>query len=397
MSEKIAFMLLSILCLSCSAQDPTEVPQHVKNLDSLTVYPLDMEPAASIQLVREVSFGDTKDVLIGSMGGTAIDNLGRVFSYDYQQNTIHAFNHDGSYLTNLGREGQGPGEFLYSASLSIVSDQLYAFDARALRVNIYSLEPLEFSHTINLNPIQQDSVIKKLTDSYYSLSGIMARNKSTLLALFRQTHNLIPGEINNEQKIKYFILDKEGNIVSDKIFEQLDWQWIGATVGGEFKDAAFEFLGKSLMAVSDDGHIFSGWTKDFLIEVRDPNGEYLRAFYHPYRKKEFTRNDAIHSLDREYGIDVLQNAKSGDLPEFWPVLNDMQIDDENRLWITTIVDDNEVYEWWVLDDYGELLAKFTWPRDRRIAAIKNGYVYARETDEMDFTRIVRYKVEMVET
>lgn len=33
-----------------------------------------------------------------------------------------------------------------------------------------------------------------------------------------------------------------------------------------------------------------------------------------------------------------------------------------RLWVATIVEDFDVYEWWILKKNGEVITKFEWPR-----------------------------------
>lgn len=76
-------------------------------------------------------------------------------------------------------------------------------------------------------------------------------------------------------------------------------------------------------------------------------------------------------------------------------LNDLLIDNQSRLWISTIVEDFEVYEWWVLKETGELLGQFTLPRNEAIEKIIDGHVYTRETDqETELQRIVRYRVQI---
>ncbi|MEX0769148.1 MAG: hypothetical protein WD035_00340 [Balneolaceae bacterium] len=83
------------------------------------------------------------------------------------------------------------------------------------------------------------------------------------------------------------------------------------------------------------------------------------------------------------------------LPKTWPVLSEMKIDDQNRLWIATTVEDMSVYEWWVLEDTGELITKFEWPRDEPIEVVQNGYMYTRETDEeTGLQQVARYRIEM---
>ncbi|TVQ03151.1 MAG: hypothetical protein EA359_10220 [Balneolaceae bacterium] len=85
------------------------------------------------------------------------------------------------------------------------------------------------------------------------------------------------------------------------------------------------------------------------------------------------------------------------MPEIWPALNSMQVDDENRLWISTIVEDFDIYEWWLLEESGELITRFEWPRDELIEVVRNGYMYTRETDEeTGLQQIVRYKIVMDE-
>jgi len=95
----------------------------------------------------------------------------------------------------------------------------------------------------------------------------------------------------------------------------------------------------------------------------------------------------------------LQMIREADnLPESWPALNDLLIDDENRLWVSTIVEDFEIFEWWVLEETGELITRFKWPRDEPIEVVKNGYMYTLETDEdTGLQQVVRYRIEMTET
>lgn len=85
-------------------------------------------------------------------------------------------------------------------------------------------------------------------------------------------------------------------------------------------------------------------------------------------------------------------VRSADAPATWPALYSLTVDDEKRFWISTITDDDDTYDWWVLDEYGGLLATFTWPRERTVETVKNGYLYARQTDEFDLVEIMRYEI-----
>jgi hypothetical protein len=51
------------------------------------------------------------------------------------------------------------------------------------------------------------------------------------------------------------------------------------------------------------------------------------------------------------------------------------------LWISTIVEGFDIYEWWMLEPSGELVSKFDWPRDEPIEVIKNEKMYTSQTYE----------------
>ena len=81
----------------------------------------------------------------------------------------------------------------------------------------------------------------------------------------------------------------------------------------------------------------------------------------------------------------------------------MEADDEGRLWIAIITDNDSTYQWVVLDqEDGSLLAKFTFSGKRseispfastNLTIIKNGYFYNREYNYEDgIDRIVKYKI-----
>ncbi len=398
------------LIIGCSSNNSSEtpnedmstVPDHIREVDSLTVYSTDAEPAMDIEFKRETTFTD--DVGIGTMGNMAVDEQGRVFvaegGFLQKRQMIHVFNPDGSYLTGMGRSGKGPGEFQSISGIHIHSGYLFAYDNQLQRINIFSLGSFTHHRTVILNPQSWDS-IEELDGSRSDPVNHYIRNDSTVL--FGFTEPLSPGNPNDRYR-RYYLMDWEGNIISGKVFEEKDVNFYsGPGVPGPQLTASptLTFDRSALIAVSDDGYIYSAWTEDFLVKVNDPNGQYLRAFYYPYKKSAMIRDDI---LDR-YGDrsrQFQQGIRNKEFPETWPALHYMLMDDKNRLWISTITDDEKMYDWWVLDEYGKLLARFKWPgkrlyrdtEERPIKLIKNGYLYAVETEEPWVQKIVRYRIEM---
>lgn len=138
--------------------------------------------------------------------------------------------------------------------------------------------------------------------------------------------------------------------------------------------------------------VIFGETDEVLFKFYGRNGEQIRAFYYPYSNAELQPDDVFMYYE-DAGEQVIHAIRSDDHPETWPAFHSLKLDDENRLWVSTIVDDLEIYEWWVLDEGGELMATFTWPRNRELKKVKNGYAYTMERDlETDLQEVVKYKI-----
>ncbi len=384
-----------LLSPGCIPEGESDIPHDISSLHNLIVYSMEADLLTEIQFIKEVSFGDSKEYPIGRMTGIAVDDSGRIFIGDDDQLTIHAFNPKGSYIKSLGRPGEGPGEFRSLVqTMHVDSQYLYVHDPAQQRINVFLLSTLGPSHTIDLTPEQRSSV-DELKSAY--LSDYYLLNDYKLLFGFvktRKTNDLDEQTGVYERYKLYYLMDKDGKIISDKIYEQKSSTMFSFRINGMATTFSFPFFGKVLAALNGN-ELFIAQSEDFLIKVYDLSGRYLRAVYYPFRKKELIREDAIQSSFQD---EVLQNiAKKIQLPDTWPALNDMLIDDENRLWVSTIVEDFDIYEWWVLRETGEIITKFEWPRDKPIKVIRNPAVYTLETEEESgLQQVVRYGFELAE-
>jgi len=189
----------------------------------------------------------------------------------------------------------------------------------------------------------------------------------------------------------FFPLNKSGNISSKKLFDfKNDTRTrLSNHFAGGFN--LFYFFGRSRTVLSSNNKIYQAEPDHLLIKVYGPNGSYLRAFYYPHPKIQLTKKSAS-----QYGLPVkfIHEMKFMKLPPTWPVLTDMKIDNQNRLWVATTVRNMKVYQWWVLNPKGNLLARFIWPRSKSIQMIKNGYIYTKETNKKGSEDIVRYRFKL---
>lgn len=390
------FLLLFIIIVNwgCSLQEKDQLPKRLHKLKNLTVYSENEKPREVISFKKNAVYGDSKKVLIGSMGDIAVDSLGRVFIADVQNQAIHVFQPDGRFIAQFGSEGKGPSEFGFIKSLQIRKNRLYAFDSKQQKVSIFMLDTLAGDKTILL--AQNRGKYQALQRAYPSIDKLYVRNNNTYVAEFILDSS--PKKIkwqNFETKGLFYLLGNTGKIVSKKLIDLkkatrtlFAWPNSEALLGLHLKP----FFGNALTVLSSDNSICWAGPDYFLIKIYSPDGAYQYAFYYPHKKIPLTRESAIEAGVRDLYI---RNMKSMDLPRTWPVFTEMKIDDQDRLWIATTVEDMHVYEWWVLENTGELLAKFTWSRKEPIEEIKNGYMYTRETvEETGLQQIIRYRIEM---
>ncbi|NGP90099.1 6-bladed beta-propeller [Fodinibius halophilus] len=401
--DKVLFFLGAILVVvSCSSdlKSVYQLPEEARHLSNLKQYSPETEPVMDIFLDRERLFRSSEEVLIGKMVDLAVDKRERLFIADSRKHTIHVLDLTKSFITSMGREGGGPGEFQLVGNLRTIDSLLFSYDGLQRRINIFRLDSLKLAETINLNRIDLNSFPGL---SGYHPASVRFLKKDRYLIGFEtilQPNPSVSGFNMNNFFTVYYKVNDDVRIISDKIMEQEAYRALTARAGGEWRSTQFLFLGKPLLAVSKDQEVYTARTTEFLIKVRDSNGKYQRAIYYPVKKQSFNREEALRRQKDKYPevygyrSSVIRNAPDEQIPEYWPVLDDMLIDDQKRLWVSTVTEDPNKLRWWVLDKKGKLLARFIWPKRRQIETIKNGKVYARITKENGVSHIVRYNMTM---
>ncbi len=373
-------------------------PTRIRKLKNLIVIPADAKPANQISLKKEEVFGSNKNVTIGRMGHIAVDDSGRVFIADKQQHRVDVFEPNGKFLAHFGRRGRGPGEFIAISGVQIQSKKIFVSDPALKRYDIFDLNTFNLINTINLVSNLHD--ITALKGAFPG--GYFPESNDAFIAWFNKDTLTANQDWGKAQTMDYYYrLNKKGNIISQRILEvegQLNVMvpWKGGVTDRQGNYASIpriavhpKFYGKSFTAFSNNNHIYQAWSENFLVKEYNPKGEYERAFYNPFQGVRLTKESAVKAGVPKH---ILRGWNSMYRSKTWPVIADMKIDKQNQLWVASIVKNMKVYEWWMLDKKGNLLARFTWPRDKSIQVIKNGYLYTKEKNKSGLNEIVRYKL-----
>lgn len=346
---------------------------------------INTSPEFDINLIFTGYFGDSGDVMMGRIGAIAVDDSGFVYISDTDAKTIRVFDSNGSYSGAIAQSGNGPGEFSSVGTIRQYEGELYVLDTGRQLINIYSTSNFRYSRT--LNPDTSDrSDLEKLEGA--RVSSFFIRKGDELLLQFSKLNSA------DDRQLLYYVFGDGELLSNEPLIELKDASIFVSRINGMPLSMTLPFNRGSLLTQDSESNLYTVWTDEFKIEKFTPDGNLEYTFDAPFQKSELDRTAFIDSYSNSEVRRALQDA---DYPEDWPALKNILSDDENRLWIATITENEEDFEWWVIDGSGKLITRFEWPREEPIDVMKNGYMYTRQTNpETGLQRVGRYRIELRE-
>lgn len=350
----------------------------------------------TVKFVEETVFESGDDVFMeGHIRSLAVDDKGKIFIASARPGFvgIYVFSPDGSYITKLSRHGKGPAEYESISSISIVGENLYVFDPRLQKIGIFSIEG--FKH---VRDILFDYSQLKASDLAFSggmnTNGMIVKGDGTFIMRLQSRPRNDPSY--NHKEV-FMSADDNGKLIPSSYLqvdshtyyfpdEQLSLPFTGA------------FSRSSLVVTDNNGRFYTNWTEDFIISVHNSEGDLEKTYKHNIQNANLNSDDL--NLDR----DMKNTLNKYELPSTWPAVHTMVLDDEERLWVSTITESESEFTWYVVSTEGELIARFTKPgrRTERIVVraplivIKDGYFYSHERDlRQGIDRILKYKIEFI--
>jgi hypothetical protein len=377
-----------------------ETPQHIQAVENLNIFSGDSETIYSIELIPVQSFGKTGEPYLTKILECVVDDKNRIIIYDsrpYSSGSypflyrVYAYNADGTYHTQIGGPGRGPGEYGMVFGVQAEAGKVFVLDYTSQRLNVYNTNDYSFERSTLIEQwaIRDQEVVEGL-----KFGGIETRNDGNHIVIFYKRDSDTGRLINT-----YLLMDTSGNALNFKPLVFPSTLNIQEKTIPPTPSVPAPFMGKTITALSSEDWLYSAWTQDFLIRKYDENGVYKSAIYYPVKGSPFDLSDYTEKA-RYNQQDVISALDQIDeeLPESNPVIADLVVDDENRIWVavpTGAKEDN--YEWWILKESGELLAKLLHPSDEPIYEIKNGYLYSKKTNEEAGTEYsVKYRIELTE-
>lgn len=392
MKTFIPIITLTVLLTSCHSGDSRNTTANAKLL---------VPPSHDITITRshiiengltEIENDVTDYIYIGYMGNFSVDSSGNVYvvsgGIDGDQQ-IFKYGPSGKLKEKIGRKGRGPGEFQMIANIEIRFDILYVYDENLKRISLFSTTDSKLLDTIMLEnkilrQINEEGVLK-YSSEFYPLSegAIFVRAEENYVVQLLQGKKT--EESGDGKYHYYYLLDKAGQESTDLNFKVLDNKF-GQI--GPFPMTKYN-LPHNLnfgVKINPAGKIYSTPTDSFLIKIEDIYSDEVRTIKLPYANADLDTDKIINHYPESHTLKEI--SVSYTFPSVWPAINRFLLDDENRLWVSTITSSYDEYEWWIIEDE-ELIATFRWPgnklsrgiEEESIKTIKNGKIYTYELDE----------------
>jgi len=385
----VTFLVIPLLLAACSGSPDMDIPEEIASLENLSVIEADAGPLHSISLTPAASYGDTEDVIIGQMGQFSVDDAGRVYIADFSQNMIHSYAPDGSYLRQIGREGDGPGEFRRINAIRPGDRHLHVLDTGAMRISRFTLDTHSFVDNLTVPfEFQSEGGFVSFPGNFHIVSD------ENYLVHFSTGYSAAMDDSDVEPKDRGRLLNRTaGEFEEEFVYEFPISEAIVHREGTSMSVMSPDYKRRSIVAVNNN-HLAYGFSEDLLFKFYDLDGTYQKAIWQPNENMSLNRNEILQEYsDRDEPWRGM--VRNDNMPETWPAFRHLVLDDENRIWAALYSDEEEMFNWRVFSEEGEFLATFTWPESREIRVVKNGSAYTRETDEeTGLQEVVRYRIEM---
>ena len=327
--------------------------------------------------VREIA-SSSPDASFTAVDALDVDSRGFIYVPEMQHQRITVLDPGGKVVRAWGRRGRGPGEFRGVRSVQILpGDSVLAYDPSLGRISVFAPGSDEAAYTVSLGT--RGAVPFDVRRTGYN---------AALLALYRPQFQFLPGADFSNRTDRVRLLALDGSRLYDLV---------------EFPSKAFLVAQNSVMPHPFGNEGFARLdSRNRLFFVRSDSlgaaryqldGRRDGGFAIAYRAPEITRRDheealaAIPAQVRARFTPALRDS----LPERWPVVRDVLIDDRDRIWMLMGGSPRQGNEWAAFSTEGAYLGSMVVPAGSDARLIRWDRVYASRTDADDVPRVIVYQ------
>lgn len=359
-TSRFVFLFVICFCLSIACnqvQDP--------------VAEINTSELPELELDHQFTISDSEEIMFQQLTGVKSDSEGRIFLTDQRALQVHVFGSNGDYITSIGREGSGPGEFQGLWKIYIdPKDQVITNDVRQARNTIF----IENNNTWEPENIFMIEGQRYSIESADSLGNVILRQSPPQRpepGAYWYEHELASGNLSSgltEKNVRKF--KEMGFLVSDN---------------GSMQQIPF---GRTTIVATDPkGNLYLVWNGQFELAAYNAQMQFIDSLSVPIPNQPVSneeRNEAIERLG-----DNFRSLGNEHMPETKPVISNMFIDRNRNFWLQTF----DSPEYLVLDRAGTPRTSFDLDDGLRLVHVDKNRLYALKLGDEGY-RIYVYEYQL---
>jgi len=328
----------------------------------------------TLELVEELRIGAVSDSdgntreLFGRVLSLAVDEEENTYVADYHWNEIRVFDREGNFVRTIGREGEGPGEFLRVAGIvwDRASRVLWTVDTRALRFSAFDAQ----GRFLRTHPHGRDSYAFSFPwVGYTDLNGFL--------------YDAEPG--NFDMLLKRRTSPDGGLAIVDSLEIpriERDTYSVASSFGGEVRVVPMQPA--SMRAVGPDGVVWLSTSSEFRLHGVGFSGDTLRTI-------ELRRPARGLSRRERDSIAAANGLSPRRIPRKRPIIERQRRGTDGWLWVPV----EGVSTWEVFDDFGRHMGRATSPVPLALPpdiVVGDGTITGVTNDELGVQYVVRLQL-----
>ncbi len=372
---KTYLFLFAILFITACSADKTEQDNSLKEL------------SYSKELVFDANH---PDILIGSFSGLATDEKNHIYLADRKLNQIHKFSPDGEFLTSIGREGKGPGEFeALNGAIKVQGNKLYAFQGHTQKVDVFDTESNEHIRTISIEKTKVDG------QPIGTPQGIFPLESGNIMVHFVDPYFFAPKKGEDQKMITVSEINPDGDFVNKKVMQfptpfpsgkkliYMEESSISVFSVEMYPDVMMTRKGNNVVVADSDSLLFTEY---------DHTGAIMTELKGSASRVPFTSTD-LDTLSNRMGKKVRTAVNSVGAPGHWPAFDEFSVTTDGRYWIKQYKPWSDTQPWQIVNESGKAAYTVDLPADIKLYPTADGKAYAIHESENGLASVYLYTFE----
>ncbi len=327
--------------------------------------------------------GDDPNFLFGDIRGIQAASDGTMYVLDYQAVEVRAYGPDGEYLRTIARRGEGPGEIMEANGIFLSGDSL-------LWMHDYGQ-----GRIIGVDPTGEE--VRRFTKPIFSFGYIWDGTFDRHGRYWRQT------EYSDDDEEEIETGPIEGKMHEyyksyDLSTEEVDSIYLGESTYRVYVSPRsgyqIPFDASDIHVVNPSGGFWHANTGSYRLTRTGEGGDTLTVIEASLPGIPVTSEDRsayVQGLvEREPEERRAAEAVAAMMPDFKPILEDLFVDDEDRLWVERAVPTGTPPFFDLFSEDGDYVGsvRFTFQPGYRLW-VRHGNIYTRVVDELGVQYVAR--------